>query len=118
MTPATIPATETPYPRPAYAWYVVVVLLLGLGSINSQNNMLFFAPFTGSLSIRSHPNVYTIRASYEDEAQKIMEAKRDVGASRTVVVYYDDAVGRSNYEAVASVFARAGADKPCAAAPA
>jgi MFS family permease len=28
MTPATIPATETPYPRPAYAWYVVVVLLL------------------------------------------------------------------------------------------
>lgn len=78
----------------------------------AQNNLLFFAPFTGSLSIRSHPNVYTIRASYEDEAQKIMEAKRDVGATRPVVVYYDDVVGRSNYEAVASVFARAGASKP------
>lgn len=78
----------------------------------AQNNMLFFAPFSGSLSLRSHPNVYTIRASYKDEALKILAAKRDVGASKTVVVYYDDQVGHSNYEAVASVFVEAGAAKP------
>lgn len=78
----------------------------------AQNNMLFFAPFSGSLSLRSHPNVYTIRASYRDEAVKIMEAKRSVGSNKTVVVYYDDEVGRSNYEAVAGVFAEAGAEKP------
>ncbi|MBI2747653.1 MAG: ABC transporter substrate-binding protein [Burkholderiales bacterium] len=78
----------------------------------TQNNMLFFAPFSGSLSLRGHPNVYTIRASYKDETLKIMESKRGVGATRTVVLYYDDEVGRSNYEAVASVFADAGAEKP------
>lgn len=78
----------------------------------AQNNMLFFAPFSGSLSLRSHPSVYTIRASYEDEALKILEAKRGVGANKTVVVYYDDEVGRSNYDAVAGVFTKAGSDKP------
>lgn len=77
-----------------------------------QNNMLFFAPFSGSLSLRSHPNVYTIRASYKDETLKIMEAKRGVGADKTVILYYDDEVGRSNYEAVAGVYAEAGAEKP------
>ena len=78
----------------------------------AQNNVLFFAPFSGSLSLRNHPNVYTIRASYKDEALKILEAKRGVGANKAVVVYYDDEVGRSNYEAVASVFAEAGTDRP------
>ena len=78
----------------------------------AQNNMLLFAPFSGSLSLRGHPNVFTIRASYKDEAFKIMEAKRGVGASKAVVLYYDDEVGRSNYEAVASVFTEAGAPKP------
>jgi len=78
----------------------------------AQNNMLFFAPFSGSLSLRSHPNVYTIRASYKDEALKILESKRAVGSNKTVVVYYDDEVGRSNYEAVAGVFVETGAEKP------
>jgi ABC-type branched-subunit amino acid transport system substrate-binding protein len=78
----------------------------------AQNNMLFFAPFSGSLSLRGHPNVFTIRASYKEEAYKIMDAKRGVGASKAVVLHYDDEVGRSNYEAVASVFTEAGAPKP------
>lgn len=78
----------------------------------AQNNMLFFAPFSGSMSLRSHPNVYTIRASYKDEALKILDAKRSVGANKAVVVYYDDEVGRSNYEAVASTFAEQGLERP------
>jgi ABC-type branched-subunit amino acid transport system substrate-binding protein len=78
----------------------------------AQNNMLFFAPFSGSLSLRSHPNVFTIRASYKEEALKIMEAKRNAGATKAVILYYDDEVGRSNYDAVASVFTDAGAAKP------
>lgn len=82
----------------------------------AQNNMLFFAPFSGSLSLRSHPNVYTIRSSYEDEALKILEAKRAVGANKAVVVYYDDEVGRSNYAAVSNVFTRAGAETPAGVA--
>ena len=78
----------------------------------AQNNMLFFAPFSGSMSLRNHSNVYTIRASYKDETLKIVESKRSVGATKTVVVYYDDEVGRSNYEAVASVFTESGGEKP------
>ncbi len=82
----------------------------------TQHNMLFFAPFSGSLSLRNHPNVYTIRASYTDEARKIIESKRMVGATKTVVLHYDDEVGRSNYEAVASAFAETGGERPRAVA--
>lgn len=73
---------------------------------------LFFAPFSGSASVRSHPNVYTIRASYEDEAKKIIEAKRGVGAEKAVVLYYDDEVGRGNFDTVVEAFAALGAVKP------
>lgn len=78
----------------------------------AQNSMLFLAPFSGSLSLRSHPNVYTIRASYKDETLEILESKRAVGSNKAVVVYYDDEVGRSNYEAVASTFAEQGLERP------
>jgi ABC-type branched-subunit amino acid transport system substrate-binding protein len=77
---------------------------------------LFFAPFSGSTSLRSHPNVYTVRASYEDEARKIIEAKRGVGAEKAVVLHYDDEVGRANYEAVADTFAALGAVRPAGVA--
>jgi branched-chain amino acid transport system substrate-binding protein len=78
----------------------------------ARSNVLFFAPFSGSTVLRSHPNVFTIRASYREEALKIIEAKRSVGSEKAVVVYYDDEVGRSNYEAVAAAYVEAGAAKP------
>ena len=34
----------------------------------AQNNMLFFAPFSRSTKLRGRPNVYTLRASYKEEA--------------------------------------------------
>jgi branched-chain amino acid transport system substrate-binding protein len=74
--------------------------------------MLFLAPFSGSASLRSHPNVYTVRASYKDEVAKIIESKRLVGALKAVVLYYDDEVGRSNYALSADAFADAGLEKP------
>lgn len=77
-----------------------------------QNKVLFFAPFSGSLSLRKHPNVYTIRASYRDEAAKVMEAKRTVGSDKAVILHYDDEVGRGNYEAAAAAFTEAGLPKP------
>ena len=77
-----------------------------------QNKVLFFAPFSGSLSLRKHPNVYTIRASYRDEAAKVMEAKRATGSDKAVILHYDDEVGRGNYEAAATAFTDAGLPKP------
>jgi ABC-type branched-subunit amino acid transport system substrate-binding protein len=82
----------------------------------AQANTLFFAPFSGSLALRSHPNVYTIRASYKEEALKIIEAKRSVGADKAIVLHYDDEVGRSNYETVAAAFFELGMSKPSAVA--
>lgn len=78
--------------------------------------MLFLAPFSGAASLRDHPNVYTVRASYRQEAAKIVETKRTVGSTRAVVLHYDDDVGRANYESVAGAFADAGLPKPPAVA--
>ena len=78
----------------------------------ARNNMLFFAPFSGSSTLRSHPNVFTIRASYKEEALRILEAKRSVGADKAVILYYDDEVGRINYESVAGVYVEAKMPKP------
>ena len=41
----------------------------------ARSNVLFFAPFSGSPALRNHPNVFTIRASYREEALKIIDAK-------------------------------------------
>ena len=89
---------------------------LDSAKLAAQSNVLFFAPFTGSPSLRGMPNVFTIRASYKEEARKILEAKRSVGSDKAVVLYYDDEVGRSNYEAVASAFTEAGMPKPAGVA--
>jgi len=78
----------------------------------ARSNVLFFAPFSGSLALRNQPNVYTIRASYKEEALKIIEAKHGMGADKAVIVHYDDEVGRSNYEAVAAAYVESGAAKP------
>lgn len=78
----------------------------------AKHNMLFFAPFSGSMSLRNHASVYTIRASYTAEATKIIETKRAVGSEKAVVLHYDDEVGRSNYEAVAGAFTTAGLPRP------
>lgn len=78
----------------------------------ASRNMLFFAPFSGSAALRNHPNVYTIRASYKAEAARIVETKRTVGADKAVIVYYDDDVGLSNYEAAAAAFTEGGLPKP------
>lgn len=69
-----------------------------------QNNMALFAPFTGSPSARNHPNVFTIRASYKDEAEKIVSQQKSGGATKALVLYYDDEAGKSNVEMVAAVF--------------
>jgi ABC-type branched-subunit amino acid transport system substrate-binding protein len=82
----------------------------------AQAETLFFAPFSGSDSLRSNPQVFTIRASYQDEARKIIEAKRGVGADKAVVLYYDDEVGHSNFDAVSTAFAALGAPKPAGVA--
>lgn len=80
--------------------------------IAEKAGMAFFAPFTGSLSIRDKPAVFTIRASYKDETERIVAHQKSVGATKTVVLHYDDEVGKVNYETVAAVVVAAGGAKP------
>jgi branched-chain amino acid transport system substrate-binding protein len=69
-----------------------------------EAKMAMFAPFTGSPSARNHPNVFTVRASYKDEAEKIVSQQKSSGATKAVVIYYDDEAGLANRDMVSAVF--------------
>lgn len=69
-----------------------------------QSKMVLFAPFTGSPSARNHPNVFTVRASYMDEAVKIVDLLKTAGSTKAVIIYYDDEAGKSNVQMVGNAF--------------
>ncbi|MBL8522213.1 MAG: ABC transporter substrate-binding protein [Betaproteobacteria bacterium] len=87
------------------------LVLFGFGSatlsldaipLAEAKGMALFAPFTGSLSIRDKKPVFTVRASYRDEVDKIIAYWTTYGATRWAVVHYDDEVGKSNFNTVAT----------------
>ena len=62
----------------------------------------FFAPFTGADTIRKQNDfVYTVRATYADEIEKIINFWGYLGSTRVTVLHYDDVVGKQNFETVA-----------------
>ncbi len=69
----------------------------------------FFAPFTGADAIRKQNDyVYTIRATYADEIDKIINFWGGLGFTRVVVLHYDDAVGKDNFATVARTLEKFG----------
>jgi branched-chain amino acid transport system substrate-binding protein len=60
-----------------------------------------FATFTGATAVRKSPVVFTIRPTYEEEMDKILEFWQSNGIQRVTVVHYDDEVGVQNFNAVA-----------------
>jgi ABC-type branched-subunit amino acid transport system substrate-binding protein len=69
--------------------------------IVEQHRVPFLAPFTGADPMRVFNRyVYNMRASYADELEKIVDHFAPLGVKRFSVVYYDDVVGRENYNAV------------------
>ena len=70
----------------------------------------FFAPFTGADTIRKQNDyVYTVRATYADEIEKIVNFWGSLGSTRVTVLHYDDAVGKQNFETVARSLEKFGA---------
>ncbi len=64
----------------------------------------FFAPFTGADAIRKQNEyVFTVRATYADEIDKIITFWGSLGSTRVVVLHYDDAVGKDNFATVSKV---------------
>ncbi len=61
----------------------------------------FFAPFTGALLSRPQGarNVFNIRASYADEAEKLVQHLSTIGIRRLGVVYQNNAFGKEVFAA-------------------
>lgn len=73
------------------------------------NKVPFFAPFTGADTIRKQNDfVYTIRATYADEIEKIIGFWGPLGVTKVLVLHYDDEVGRQNYQTVARALEKFG----------
>ena len=71
--------------------------------------VLFFAPFSGANPVRkASPVVYTLRASYGDELEKMLAFWTGLGLKEVVVVHYDDEVGTQNLGVVVDYLARQG----------
>jgi branched-chain amino acid transport system substrate-binding protein len=61
----------------------------------------FFAPFSGANPVRvNNPVLFTVRASYGDEMEKILNFWTSLGLKRVSVVYYEDEVGKQNFGVV------------------
>lgn len=57
----------------------------------------FFAPFSGAAPVRTKsPVLFTVRASYAEELEKMLAFWTQLGFKRVTVVHYDDEVGKQN----------------------
>ena len=71
--------------------------------------VLFFAPFSGANPVRkASPVVFTLRASYPEELEKMLAFWTGLGLKQVVVVHYDDEVGKQNLAAVVDYLAKQG----------
>jgi branched-chain amino acid transport system substrate-binding protein len=61
----------------------------------------FFAPFSGANPVRvNSPVLFTMRASYSEEMEKMLNFWTSLGLKRVTVLHYDDEVGKQNLEVV------------------
>lgn len=67
----------------------------------SSGSIPFFAPYSGAQSLRSptFPVAYHLRASYDEEIEKIVDHLSLLGITSMGIVYHDDDFGRSGLEA-------------------
>jgi branched-chain amino acid transport system substrate-binding protein len=69
--------------------------------------VLFFAPFSGANPVRkTSPTLFTLRASYTEEMEKMISFWSGFGMKQMVVVHYDDEVGKQNLAAVTETLAK------------
>jgi branched-chain amino acid transport system substrate-binding protein len=69
----------------------------------------FFAPFSGANPVRvKNPVLFTVRASYGEEMEKILDFWVSLGLKRVSVVHYEDEVGKQNFDVVAQYLKKIG----------
>lgn len=66
-----------------------------------KKGVAFFAPFSGANPVRTNsPVLFTVRASYGEEMEKMLNFWTSLGFKRVTVIHYDDEVGRQNLDVV------------------
>jgi len=62
-----------------------------------ESHTVIFGPVTGATAFRNkvNPYLFHVRASYADEARRIVSQLQETGTSRVVVVYQDDGLGKT-----------------------
>jgi branched-chain amino acid transport system substrate-binding protein len=89
--------------------YASATLSLDAMPLADKAGVLFFAPFSGAVPVRQGPPVvFTLRASYADELEKMLAFWTGVGARQVVVVHYDDEVGKQNLAVVTEYLKKQG----------
>jgi len=89
--------------------YASATLSLDAMPLAEKAGILFFAPFSGANPVRKpSPVVFTVRASYGDELEKMLSFWTGLGMKQVVVVHYDDEVGHQNLGVVTEYLARQG----------
>ena len=67
----------------------------------ASKGVTFFAPFSGANPVRiDNPVLFTMRASYGEEMEKMLNFWTGLGLKRVSVLHYDDEVGKQNLEVV------------------
>lgn len=68
----------------------------------------FVAPFTGAMGLRNpqHPQVFHVRASYNDETALIVKQLNHVGLRKVAVLYQNDAYGKAGLDGVTAALAK------------
>ena len=87
--------------------YASATLSLDAMPLAEKAGVLFFAPFSGADPVRkASPVVFTLRASYGDELEKMLAFWTGLGLKSVVVVHYDDEVGTQNLAVVTAYLAK------------
>ncbi len=89
--------------------FASATLSLDAMPLAEKADVLFFAPFSGANPVRkASPVVFTLRASYPEELEKMLAFWTGLGLKQVVVVHYDDEVGKQNLAAVVDYLAKQG----------
>ena len=89
--------------------FASATLSLDAMPLAEKADVLFFAPFSGANPVRkANPVVFTLRASYPEELEKMLAFWTGLGLKQVVVVHYDDEVGKQNLGAVVDYLAKQG----------
>lgn len=74
-----------------------------------ESGVPFFAPYTGAVLplMKTARNVFAIRASYADEAEKLVQQLATIGIKRLAVVYQNNSFGEDVYASAKAAIAKA-----------